>query len=87
MNSNSLDGIVALTYGYASNDLVWLCLLVLAHVLGDQIAAQTETNRDNSTLAVLLVQMLYHGREILRVAVGENACGGHLDTAQCANVI
>lgn len=80
----SLDGIVALAYGYPSDDAGRLCLLVLSHVLGHQITAQTETNRHDTTLTVLLIQMIYHGCKILGMAIGENPCRGNLDTAECS---
>lgn len=43
----SLNGIVTLTNRNPSDNVTWSIRVTLAHILGDQIAAQTETNRND----------------------------------------
>lgn len=50
-----LDGVVALAYRDAANDTIRFSFLHFTHVLGHEIAAQTEANGNYAILMILLM--------------------------------
>lgn len=63
----SLDGIVTLAYRNATNHIAWSTCVSIAQVFRHQIAAQTETHRDDFRCWKFALQTGYHFGIVLGV--------------------